>query len=116
MLLLTESTLFWLNLTWNALSAREGPNNRDELQRWINRVSIEKTPRSNRICPPPTSAVPSLTAGSTTFISSNPRPEVRATLSSRISHSQHLQSEKDVGGNLLYGCRRIRRPTSLPCQ
>ncbi|KAI6043750.1 hypothetical protein EDC04DRAFT_2650029 [Pisolithus marmoratus] len=84
MLLLTESTLFWLNLTWNAISAQEHPNNRDEL------------------C--------------TTFISSNPGLEVCTTLSSRISHSQHLQSEKDIGANLLYGCRRIRGPTSLPCQ
>ncbi|KAI6042369.1 hypothetical protein EDC04DRAFT_2660079, partial [Pisolithus marmoratus] len=116
MLLLTESTLFWLNLTWNAISAQEHPNDRDELQHWANHVSIEKTPRSNGICPPPTSAVPSLMTGNTTFISSNPGLEVCTTLSSRISHSQHLQSEKDVGANLLYGCRRIRGPTSLPHQ
>ncbi|KAI6017861.1 hypothetical protein EDC04DRAFT_2743969 [Pisolithus marmoratus] len=112
MLLLTESTLFWLNLTWNALSARESP--KDKVQHWVNCVSVEKTPRFNGIRPPPTSAVPPLTTGSTTFVSSNPGPEVRTTLSSRISCSQHLQSEKDVGANLPYGCRRIRRPTSLP--
>ncbi|KAI6045508.1 hypothetical protein EDC04DRAFT_2636065 [Pisolithus marmoratus] len=80
MLLLTESTLFWLNLTWNALSAQEGPNTMDELWHWAN-------------C-----------------------PEVCTKLSSRISCSQHLQSEKDIGANLLYGCRRIRGPTSLPHQ
>ncbi|KAI6011500.1 hypothetical protein EDC04DRAFT_2765150, partial [Pisolithus marmoratus] len=89
MLLLTESTLFWLNLTWNALSAQEGPNTMDKLWHWANHYYL---------------------------LSSNPGLEVCTTLSSRISHSQHLQSEKDIGANLLYGCRRIRGPTSLPHQ
>jgi len=69
MLLLTESTLFWLNLTWNALSTPvDDPLG--HVHRWAKDVPSGPTPRSNRIRPAPTS-VPSLTSGATTAVNSN---------------------------------------------
>ncbi|KAI5992644.1 hypothetical protein EDC04DRAFT_2911092 [Pisolithus marmoratus] len=93
MLLLTESTLFWLNLTWNALSAQESPNNMDKVQHWVNCVSIEKMPQSNGICPPLTSAVPPLTAGSTTFISSNPGLERKMLVPTYHMDAEELEDQ-----------------------
>ncbi|KAI6040692.1 hypothetical protein EDC04DRAFT_2893880 [Pisolithus marmoratus] len=107
MLLLTESTLFWLNLTWNAISAWEHPNDRDELQCWINHVSTEKTPWSNGTCPPPTSAIPSLMTGSTTFISSNPCLERKMLVPTYYMEGEELE-DQPVSPIKVAGCENFR--------
>ena len=119
MLLLTESTLFWLNLTWNSLITQDDPISLDRhVHHWIKDVPTGPTPRSNRIRPPQTS-VPSssLTSGATIAVGSNSLAyQVRAMLSSRISHLRHLQLGKDACANPLRERRRSRRPTSFLCQ
>ncbi|KAI6008639.1 hypothetical protein EDC04DRAFT_2906932 [Pisolithus marmoratus] len=94
MLLLTESTLFWLNLIQNAISAQDHPNDRDELlQHWINHVSTEELPWSNRTHPPPTSAIPSLMTGSTTFVSSNPCLERKMLVPTYYTEGEELEDQ-----------------------
>ena len=118
MLLLTESTLFWLNLTWNALSTPVDDLLDGHVHHWAKDIPTGLRPRSNGTCPPPTS-VPSLTSGVTTAVNSNTSLvayQVCGTLSGRISPLQHLQSEKDACINPLRGRGGIRRPTSFPCQ
>ncbi|KAI6045355.1 hypothetical protein EDC04DRAFT_2598915 [Pisolithus marmoratus] len=74
-------------------SAWEHPNNRDELQCWANHVSIEKMPQSNGIRPPPTSAIPSLMTGSTTFIRSNPGLERRMLVPTYYMDAEELEDQ-----------------------
>ncbi|KAI6037078.1 hypothetical protein BKA83DRAFT_14508, partial [Pisolithus microcarpus] len=69
MLLLTESTLYWLNLTWNALSQDDPPDN--HVHHWIQTVpatgAMAFRSQSKRTCP----SVPSLTTNATTASSAS---------------------------------------------
>ncbi|KAI6008468.1 hypothetical protein EDC04DRAFT_2611008 [Pisolithus marmoratus] len=63
MLLLIESTLYWLNLTWNALSQDDPPDN--HVHHWIKTVPATGVmafrSQSKRTCP----SIPSLTTNAT---------------------------------------------------